>query len=737
VKFPGFTDAGLIILLVIVAGTSSVLAGTVEHVTDGGFEYGLVDMEIDRYPRYPKKSSSPFRSPARKTEGALNGEYSLNLPGLKEGGYRIAFSPVQLQPGHKYVLSFRLASHSVVKGSVEVRQARKKVLLKTIRLDKSGGKLFTFPFPVKSGTPASGFIVQLRLESHEDVLVDEVSLAGEGAEDRGGEPYIRLIPDSPMGVYDVAQPARMNVYARSSQDIRTEIVIKDFISGDIVSRPQITGSDNVGFPLFTERRGYYTVIIYCGPADKREVCARRGYAVINPDYDGSDGRYRYGIAMEEHGRRVLINASIRPRDYYNLVQKIGVGSIRIFSLAHPRHVSRDGKRFDFHQLNSSLALARQYGLSPLVELGSNSPDRIPDWMLSEKRPEEGFLLSEGIRTKKLRDRMGERASHYFDMDRYVAYLGAVMRNGRGQGGFYEIWNEPGHKFTVADSVTIAKLTRNVADKEDPAAVILGYCSTKGKESNVAPQSVTLPGYLEQVAELEGLNYIDILSYHSAHGYRFFGSHANIDNPATDYVDRLHRIIRQHDAGSMEIWDTERGVPWHSPKFGDKQQDESGTGNRTLHKQGRSIRQVLNQMPLIYASEIAQGVKRIFWFYMDSSNVKFARMDKQWGFFDAMMEPMPQLVAYDAMTEMLEAAEFIEASGDGVSGVYAFRRSDGSTVVLAYNTEGGTAAVKVKSGGLQTATLYDVMGNRIESRSVRGDSMMVNVSTYPVYVILEE
>ena len=103
----------------------------------------------------------------------------------------------------------------------------------------------------------------------------------------------------------------------------------------------------------------------------------------------------------------------------------------------------------------------------------------------------------------------------------------------------------------------------------------------------------------------------------------------------------------------------------------------------------------------------------------------------------MMEPMPHLVAYDAMTEMLGDAEFTGKSGDGSSGVYIFRRGDGATVALAYNIDGGTAAVEMKTGGAQTATLYNVMGNRIESRSVHGDSMTVNVSTYPVYVVLEQ
>jgi hypothetical protein len=37
-------------LLALATGSQGLSAGLVEHVTDGGFDNGLVDMDIDRYP---------------------------------------------------------------------------------------------------------------------------------------------------------------------------------------------------------------------------------------------------------------------------------------------------------------------------------------------------------------------------------------------------------------------------------------------------------------------------------------------------------------------------------------------------------------------------------------------------------------------------------------------------------------------------------------------------------------
>ena len=82
------------------------------------------------------------------------------------------------------------------------------------------------------------------------------------------------------------------------------------------------------------------LLVYCWSAGRRELYAQRSYAFINSRHDTLDVRRRYGLGMEEHGRRSLINADIQPRDYYHLVGDIGAGSSRVFSLAAPHYVSK-------------------------------------------------------------------------------------------------------------------------------------------------------------------------------------------------------------------------------------------------------------------------------------------------------------------------------------------------------------------------------------------------------------
>ena len=80
-------------LLALAAGSQGLSAGKVEHVTDGAFQNGLVDMEIDRYPRYPGKSSQPFRMPERYC-GCIKRSLLPAPAGLQEGGYRLSLSPM-------------------------------------------------------------------------------------------------------------------------------------------------------------------------------------------------------------------------------------------------------------------------------------------------------------------------------------------------------------------------------------------------------------------------------------------------------------------------------------------------------------------------------------------------------------------------------------------------------------------------------------------------------------------
>jgi len=90
-----------------------------------------------------------------------------------------------------------------------------------------------------------------------------------------------------------------------------------------------------------------------------------------------------------------------------------------------------------------------------------------------------------------------------------------------------------------------------------------------------------------------------------------------------------------------------------------------------------------------------------------------------------------------MTELLGDAEYSGSSGNGDAGAYTFTRSDGSAVSLVYTISGAAANVKVNTRGMQAVTLYNVMGNRIKTLPVNGDSMTVAVSAYPLYAVLEQ
>ncbi|MHB8565307.1 MAG: hypothetical protein ACYDDA_15550, partial [Acidiferrobacteraceae bacterium] len=109
--------AGLIVAGTICAPISvraTTASGSMpEHIPGGGFELGMVDLQVHRFPRYlPPGSAVPIarlddRSP-------IDGVYSLYLPALPEGGYRITPQMMSLVPGRRYRLAVSTRSSAPV-----------------------------------------------------------------------------------------------------------------------------------------------------------------------------------------------------------------------------------------------------------------------------------------------------------------------------------------------------------------------------------------------------------------------------------------------------------------------------------------------------------------------------------------------------------------------------------------------------------------------------------------------
>ena len=707
----------------------AVLAtGNVEWIRGGGFEQGFGDFEVYRYPRFAKTKTKTTPVTTRVETGALSGHYSLLLPGLEEGGYRFVFPEYDLVPDAEYRLTFRISSNVSVRAQVELIAGRKTIARLPAKLKKGDSRADVTVRTMQAssaGKGKSGYRIVIWISTTANVLIDDISLTGPGRTAKvANPPWVELVPDNLLGIYGIGEAGRMRVTSAVAGTLVYRIV-------DAVSDVPLTGRTARPFgeggivDLITTRRGAYRVEIYAGSADGYSgVLASRRYAVIDRDRT-EPAAVRYGIAMEEHGLNAQVDARIQAADFYRLAAELGAGSVRIFSLIMPDIVSTDGVHYDFSQIDEALELCRNYGLEPLVELGSNVPNRLPEWLRNSKSRPYTFDLRKGLATPKLREKFARSGGkHYMDLAAYERYLRRVFEHLGNRVRYFEIWNEPGHKFLPDDYVKIARLTRRVQQERAPHTKLVGYSSTRRPGRSRQQQNARrLPGFLDDVLSKDHAESIDVLSYHSAHAFKFMEEGQLGHGDETGYVDLLRASLdKNRIKRNIPIWDTERGVPWSSHRSG-----RDGLEADSL--------EVARRLPAIHAASLASNVDRLFWFCMESPTSTIAVVAPRYGFFDANLEPMPQLAAYDAMTEVIGSSRFVRRleRGDGL--IIYFFENDKETILMAFNWRGRQSRFNVEFPGAGYKRL-DVMGNEVMSMdsSTSHPPKVIQVDGWPSYLV---
>lgn len=724
--------ASALLLLVSGAGISVYVfaAGNIEFIRGGGFEQGFGDFEVYRFPRNFQDKDSPVVS--RVENEVLSGRYSMLLPRLDAGGYRIVFPEYDLVANEDYSLGFRVKAAKPVRATIELYSGTENISRQTVSL-KAGDSKADFLLRTSPGSgfvkdqSAKGYRIVLRIMSDVYMVIDEISLIGPGHSSLATRPWVELIPDNFLGVYGIAEAGTMRVASSMDSRMRYRIMdaVRDISLTGKESKP--LGQDGI-VNINTDKRGAYRVLVYGGAADdNKEALATRRYVVIDRTHV-EPATTRYGIAMEEHGQKTHIDGRIRAADFYLLAAELGAGSVRIFTLAMPDIVSTDGIRYDFSQIDKALALCRENDLEPLVELGSNLPNRIPQWLLTSENRPDTIDLRRGLATKKLQQRLARiGGKHYLDLAVYEQYLHEVFKHLGDQVRYFEIWNEPGHKFLPQDYLKIARLTRKVQLRDAPNTKLVGYTSTKqpGRAGELS-KSVKLPGFLDTLLSEDRAESIDVMSYHSKHAYKFLGDSQDPEEDETGYVDLIRKSIASNGIKrALPIWDTERGILWSSDRV-------------VTDRSGMASYEVARRLPGIYAASMASGVERLFWFYMDSSTSTIARTAIRRGFFDANLEPMPHIAVYDALTQLIGDSRFVRKieRDDGLK-IYIFENIN-ETIMMAFNWRRQISRFGIEYPGTGYLQL-DVMGNDVLNAT--GDDFQTNpeitVDGWPQYLVFRE
>jgi hypothetical protein len=334
-------------------------------------------------------------------------------------------------------------------------------------------------------------------------------------------------------------------------------------------------------------------------------------------------------------------------------------------------------------------------------------------------------LRRGLASKKLKGKLAHSGGkQYLDLAAYERYLRRVFEHFGDRVQYFEIWNEPGHKFLPEDFLKIARLTRKVQQDLAPHAKLLGYTSTKSPDRRKRQSgSDRYPGFLDAMLAADHGDSIDVLSYHSAHAFKFLEAGQDYQEDETGYVEILRDTLKKNGVNDhIPIWDSERGIPWSSTR-------------QAVDEVNASALEVARRLPAIHAASLASSVERLFWFNMDSSTSTIAKTDTRYGFFDANLEPMPHLAVYDAMTQLIGAARFTRKIEQANGLKIYFFESAGATTLMAFNWRKRECRFRLVPPALEYS-LLDVMGNRILPASGTGTltGEAVTVDGWPHYLV---
>ncbi|RIQ21460.1 sugar-binding protein [Jiangella rhizosphaerae] len=301
------------------------------------------------------------------------------------------------------------------------------------------------------------------------------------------------------------------------------------------------------------------------------------------------------------------------------------------------------------------------------------------------------------------------ATPYTDAGRqaYANYVSATVEH-------YDLpWVEVYNEFNIgfgdrgdgpADSradyyFPLLRTTYETVKAEHPDVAVVG-----GVTSSVPMQ------WLEQLFQLGGLEYMDVLSVHP---YRYPGDPEGME----DVLARLDALVRQYNGGeSIPIWITEQGWPTNTGATGVSESTQAANFVRA---------NVLS---------LASGVERHVMYNMSEKGLNDASSEDRFGIIRhhdsprGRWVPKPAYVSYATMTRALGTADFV--SRDEIAeGVRSYLFDNGGTPVRVLWAE-QPATVAIESE--QRLTVTDLTGSS-ERYDANAGRIHLTLGDTPVYV----
>lgn len=248
---------------------------------------------------------------------------------------------------------------------------------------------------------------------------------------------------------------------------------------------------------------------------------------------GSDG----GAYIESRGMgreefmEMLLQGGVR------LIRDMDPMSVFIWKLTEPE----EGK-FDFTYSDRMVDMALRNGIRVLP---------VVQGAFLVKKGEEGgqgyqpkWVLDKSTKRSDLPDWLRSRNLYMAPESVWRAHLRALVEHFKGRITHYELFNEPNLYMKVDDYVKYVAQARDVVKKTDPAARMVGICSTGDLGGDMA-------GYVNACLGAGIMENLDIISFHP-----YDAPHLAAVTPADRQIEGLRESVKKFTKRDYPLWNSE-------------------------------------------------------------------------------------------------------------------------------------------------------------------------------------
>jgi cellulose/xylan binding protein with CBM9 domain/carbohydrate binding protein with CBM4/9 domain/glycosyl hydrolase family 39 (putative alpha-L-iduronidase) len=725
-------------------------------IKNGDFETGMRGWGV--YSRRYYSQSKDFVPPRCADDFAVHGKKSLKITKQGAGAHDLVSAPIKLESGKCYTLSFYVRSNipgKKISGAMHItgKTTGSDGLFGSFAIDRrKSWQRVTRTFTVSEAPAKRGFqnryCVRIRAVAPADqdgsvwfdgFQIEENNAATDFNPANNISIGMAATPENRSPIYYTGEgiSAKCSVYSiKDEKNMTLEFILENYYYGTrkllrkeaCEIRKNESIESVIKLPL--QPRGSYK--LWAELKDSKGNIKAKTEFLFGVITEEKDAEFKedsfFGIHLPsarvvdwrkfwgtKPRYELMFTGQVEPDRQFKLARDIGAKWLRTFKLFHMAFIHPEENKFNFEAAEDYMALAEKHKLKvmPILgdQLGNSQWKRwgtcfsaIPPWARSEKKSLGGSSRGHGQQLpdlKKFKEHARKLAEHY-----------------KGRITAWEIWNEPAVKMRGNEYMPLLKAAHDGIKQADPNATVVGLCGTGdlgGDPLGWVKQSLA---FSKNPREL-----MDVISVHT---------YASPADNEENSIKKLFEIVadKTSDGKPLPVWNTEVGTAT-IPAYHDIK-PERVAYSRFMTTPPRDQANALIGKELM---QMALGIQKHFYFILGFGVGHLGPGSGTFNLLEYDGAPRPALVAYDAMTEIMEGAKFkeqIDLSSNDFCG--AFSKGD-KNIVFCWNF-GKKRKVYDIACTPEGIDVLDIMGNPIP-RELSKKGFKITFSKRPFYMIMSK